>query len=96
MLEARKWKQAVVQAVVFSGWRGPVLDKAKLTLIRHSSAEPDADGLVSSFKHCIDGLIAAKVIVNDKMSNIGFPDYRWQKAPPKGGYVEIIVESVDT
>lgn len=70
------------------------LVKAKLTLTRHSGNCPDSDGLVSGFKHVIDGLVEAKVLENDKFSNIGMPDYRWEKAPLKKGFITIKVEEI--
>lgn len=93
MAEARKWKKAVVAEVSEQKPSRPLL-KAKLKLTRHSSSEPDFDGLVSSFKHCIDGLIEAGVILNDKMSNIGQPTYQWTYAPQKEGFIEIYLEEV--
>jgi len=92
--EARKWKTLVMNSVVLAKYNHPPLDKAKLTLIRHSSqSSGDFDGLVSSFKHVIDGLIDAKVLVNDRMSNIGAPEYRWCRAPRNKGFIEVIVEA---
>lgn len=70
------------------------LAKAKLTLTRHSSTEPDYDGLVSSFKPCIDALIMANVIENDRMSNVGKPTYLWELAPRNKGHITIKVESI--
>lgn len=93
--EARKWKEHVFNAVLIAHSipKSP-LTKAKLTLVRHSSAEPDFDGLVSSFKHVIDGLIHAKVLVNDKVSNIGQPTYLWKLAKRNKGFIQIKVEEV--
>ena len=68
------------------------LEKAKLTLIRHSSSEPDYDGLVSSFKYVIDSLVTLKILVNDKSKNIGVPDYKWQKAPAMKGFITVGIE----
>jgi len=66
--------------------------KASLTLIRYSSKEPDFDGLVSSFKHIIDGLIDIGVIENDKQQNIGQPIYQWAKVSPGKGKIFVRVE----
>lgn len=71
------------------------LERATLTLTRFSSTQPDYDGLVSSFKHVIDGLIWAQVLENDKWDNIGAPTYKWNKAPRKKGFIEVVVESED-
>lgn len=92
--EAKKWKARVMKALVCGAkpLPGEPWAKAKLTLIRCSSAEPDFDGLVSSFKHVIDGLIVSGIIQNDKMSNVGIPDYRWEKVSPGKGKIKVRVE----
>lgn len=96
--EARKWKRLVSEAVleIHPSWlyEPKPLARAKLTLTRHSSAEPDFDGLVSGFKHVIDGLIEVGVIANDKRENIGIPDYQWIKCARNEGKIEIIVEEI--
>jgi Holliday junction resolvase RusA-like endonuclease len=93
--EARKWKSMVVSAVILKrakpAWP---LTKAKLTLTRHSSIRPDADGLVSGFKHVVDGLIEAGVIIDDNMDVIGMPTYEWKKAPQRNGFITVRVEEV--
>lgn len=92
--EAQKWKARVMKALVCSSRVLPAepWQKARLTLTRCSSVEPDFDGLVSSFKHVIDGLIVSGIIENDKMSNIGIPEYRWEKVPPGKGKIKVRVE----
>ena len=95
MAEARKWKHAVCDQVILLKLMPPrPLPKAKLTLTRHSMIQPDYDGLVSAFKHVIDGLIEARVLENDKMNNIGAPTYLWEKAPRSKGFITIKVEEV--
>ncbi len=69
------------------------LQKARLVLTRHSASEPDFDGLVSGFKHTIDGLVKAGVLINDKPTNIS-PTYRWQKAPSGKGFITVAVEEI--
>jgi hypothetical protein len=93
--EATKWKKAVLMAAN-ENQLIPIepFAKAKLTLVRFSSSSPDSDGLVSSFKHLIDGLVEAGILANDKFENIGMPDYKWEKCPPKKGKVVIVVEKV--
>lgn len=87
------WKKKVISAI---GGRIPPepLTKAKLTLTRFSSAEPDFDGLVTSFKPCIDSLIVAGIIVDDKRANVGVPEYLWERAAPKQGRIRIKVEEI--
>ncbi len=86
-----EWKDLVGYMV--NGKKPPKsLSKFTLTLIRHSSAEPDYDGLVSTFKAVVDGLKLHGVIVDDKLKNTGPWDCRWEKAKPKFGYIEVIVQ----
>ena len=93
MAEARKWKEAVYVAALQSEWKaGKPLINPRLTLIRHSSKECDFDGLVSSFKHVIDGLTKVGMITDDKISVIGVPTYIWRKSKPKQGMIEIFIE----
>jgi Holliday junction resolvase RusA-like endonuclease len=79
------------------GKRPPApLKRAKLTLVRYSSVSPDFDGLVSSWKAPIDGLIHAGVIEDDSMEHIGVPAFHWEKAPPKRGKIFIGVEEMQS
>lgn len=91
--EARKWIRLMGDAIGIDGPDKP-LSKAKLTLTRVSSKAPDSDGLVSSFKHVIDGLVRAGVLVDDKFENIGMPDYRWLQCPMKQGKIVVKVEEI--
>ena len=92
--ESQKWKELVALSVGRNKPPHP-LKKAKLKLIRYSSVSPDPDGLVSGFKHIIDGLVSCGVLYNDKMENIGMPHYDWQRTSPKKGKVSIEVEEVN-
>lgn len=91
---ATKWKEAVAKACDGRKPRRPLVSAA-LKLVRASSSEPDTDGLISGFKHIVDGLVECGVLVNDKPSNIGIPDYRWEKCKRKEGHVRVRVESVE-
>lgn len=68
------------------------LQTARLTLTRYSTIEPDYDGLVSSFKPIIDGLVEAGFLAGDKRANIGVPDYRWEKAKRGQGRITVRIE----
>lgn len=70
------------------------LDRYRLILTRFSSSEPDYDGLVMSFKGIVDGLVQAKVLANDKLSNSGIWDVRWVKSKPKEGSIKVEVYAV--
>lgn len=91
--EANLWKGLVAYAV--RALRPPKpLKRAKLTLVRYSARCPDFDGLVSSFKWVLDGLVLARVIENDSMKVIGRTTYEWEPARPGRGKIRIRVEDV--
>lgn len=90
MAHAQQWQKSVIVAVGSNRPPAP-LQMARLVLTRVSSAEPDYDGLVSSFKPVIDGLIKAGVLANDKMQNIGRPEYNWEKGRRGHGSIRIEV-----
>ena len=91
--ERKKWKERVAKCFISDAPKSP-LKKAQITCIRYSSRQSDYDGLVSSFKACIDGLKLAKVIEDDNPNVIGMPIFLWKKAPPKLGFIEIIVKEI--
>lgn len=91
---ATLWKSIALTEVARNQRPARPLKRAMVTCTRHSSVEPDFDGLVSSFKHIIDALVLAEVIENDKPSVIGQPTYLWRKAPPGKGFVTVKVEGV--
>lgn len=91
--ESKKWRWCVVLMVGDKTPEKP-LKKAKVSLTRHSSSSPDFDGLVSSFKHVLDGLIDAGVILNDRFENIGAPEYVWEKSGRRAGKITIEVWEV--
>jgi hypothetical protein len=96
--ETRKWKHAVATEVwarfpsqASRDAAGMPLKRARLVLTRCSSVEPDGDNALNSMKSCIDGLVESGVIVNDKLSNIGVPEVRWEKARPGKGMIRVEV-----
>lgn len=89
--ETMYWQTAVKLKVGILKPEKP-LAKAKLTLIRYSSTEPDFDGLVRGFKAVVDGLVKAGVLENDRISNTGVWNCFWEKTGPKQGRIKIIVE----
>jgi len=83
------WHWSVYWAV--QGLRPPEpLPWAELTLIRHSAKEPDPDALAQSFKPVIDGLVKCEVLADDSAKHVAL-DCRWEKAPPRRGYITVIV-----
>lgn len=93
--EAAKWKNLVVLSVGVSRRPPEPLKKAKLVLTRFSSVAPDFDGLVSGFKHIIDGLVLAKVIRDDKVITVGQPKYNWEQVGPGQGKIRVEVVEVE-
>lgn len=93
---AKEWRAAVVYAVRACGISKPdaPLAKAKLTLIRISSGKLDYDGLVSTFKPVIDGLVDAEVLVDDDIASIGIPEYKQEKGKQGRGKITVIVEEL--
>jgi Holliday junction resolvase RusA-like endonuclease len=92
--EARKWI-SLVGFVSSSKRPKECLRKCSLELVRFSTRSPDFDGLVSSFKHVLDGLTKAQIICGDKIENTGVPNYRWEKAKKGEGKIKVRVESVE-
>ena len=91
---SKAWKETVGYHCLGLEPEMPLL-RAKLTLIRRSSRCPDSDGLVSSFKPVIDGLVDAEIIADDTYKIIGMPEYKWEQVKPNDGHIEIIVEEMD-
>lgn len=91
--EANRVKRFVYMAVARLRPENP-LKQAKLTLTRISTRECDFDGLVTSFKHVIDGLKEAGVIEDDKPSNIGQSTYLWAKGKQREGKIRIKIEEL--
>lgn len=91
--ERAKWKHLVHLASCGQLPPEP-LTKARLKLTRFSSASLDYDGLVSSFKAIIDGLVCARILEDDNYDVIGVPDCRWEKTKPKQGFVRVEVYEI--
>lgn len=79
--EADLWKN-LVRANIKKFPKNP-LKKAHLILERYSIRECDYDGLVSSMKHVIDGLVVAQILEDDSMKIIGMPVFRFFKVHSK-------------
>jgi len=91
---AQLWKSKVAIKCQLAGKPPTPLAHAALTLTRCSAQEPDFDGLVSGFKSVIDGLVECGVLAGDKRSNIGQPQYHWQKVSPNKGKIIVSVEEI--
>lgn len=67
------------------------LSKAKVICTRHSSVEPDYDGLVSSFKYVIDALVAHGFVIDDSSKYLE-REYEWKKEKRGHGFIKIEFE----
>lgn len=92
--EAKKWK-TLVSIKILSKGRCQQLSRAKLTLTRYSSRCPDSDGLVSSFKHVIDGIVGSGLLLDDSYRTIGMPCYLWEETKKGKGKIKVKIESLD-
>lgn len=90
----RKWESLVCAAVLeaLGRWPAKSLDRARVTITRCSTREPDFDNLTQGGKFILDGLVKAGVITDDSPAVIGRPEYLWQKSPRGMGSVRITVE----
>jgi hypothetical protein len=88
------WHALVSHCVTGKKPKAP-LKRAQLTLVRYSSVAPDYDGMVSSWKPVIDGLVKTGVLEDDSMAHIGIPRFEWEKAKPKAGKIFVGVEELD-
>jgi len=87
---SKKWKQAVLHALASKKLPSEPLKKAKITLTRISSTQPDFDNLAISFKPVIDGLVEGNILVDDKVNNVNVT-YRWKKGSPGDGSIKVEV-----
>lgn len=70
-----------------------VIVRAHLTLTRCSPRQCDFDGLVGSFKPCIDALVKCGIIEDDTPKHIQC-SYEWTKTPRKEQGIKIVVEAI--
>lgn len=87
----KEWHQRVRIEVETLGAPSTPLKKAFVMCERHSAVCPDYDGLVSSFKHVIDGLVVTGVLEDDSMKHIGMPEFKWFKTKRGEGYIRVCV-----
>lgn len=92
--EGKKWHTLVYLKVAQFRPTKP-FPKVALTLTRYSTREPDRDGLAGSFKYVVDGLVKAKIIVDDKPSIVVECDYKWEKTKLAEQKIEVIIKPID-
>lgn len=90
---AKLWKSKVFAKCVNFNINDLGLTKASLTFTRHSLKQPDHDNLAISFKAIQDGLVDAKVIIDDTHAVIGVPTYLWKfRSRNLGGMTTVKIE----
>ncbi len=92
---ANTWKRKVWQATWHLKPPAP-LQRAKVTITRHSTVCPDFDGMAGAGKTLLDGLVETGILVDDSMKIIGQPQYLWEFAKKNCGHVSIRVEELES
>lgn len=89
--EARKWREAVVLLV---GSRRPAkpLARARLLVTRCSARMADRPNVAIGSKALVDGLVAARVLLDDSPKVLVEERYEWEPAPKGKGFMILIVE----
>jgi Holliday junction resolvase RusA-like endonuclease len=94
-VEAKKWKGLVFWEIDATKRPRKPLDKARVTLTRCAHGrKPDRDNLITSFKHVIDALVEAQVLLDDNQDVITEINYHWEPASPGQGCILIKVEEL--
>lgn len=89
--EVTKWKKRILAAVGSSAPAKP-LERVKLKFTRASCGSMDWDNMIISFKSIQDGLVEARILADDKITNIPeIPMYEQANAKRGDGYVVIEV-----
>ena len=83
----KKWKTLVARELVGLAPPKP-WPWVRVVFTRHSSVEPDYDGLVHGFKPLRDALVKYGFVVDDKNMNMEAV-YKWEKAPRGLGHVTL-------
>ncbi len=93
--DKRKWHDLIGKYLLLHRLKPSApLKRARLRLSRFSSKLPDYDGLVGSFKSCVDALVEFDVLEDDSLNHIGMPEFHWEKVRPKLGKIKIEIWEV--
>lgn len=94
--ETKRWRE-VVSALVGRQRPAQPLERARITLTRCSSREPDHENMAMAAKPIVDALCTgpgrAQVLVDDRPSVLERV-YRWEKAPAGKGKLIVVVEEL--
>ena len=90
--ERVKWKSWTRKCLIGHTPASP-LQKIKVIFTRHSTTEPDFDGLVHGFKPIRDALVEGGIVVDDKQRNMDAV-YHWLPAKRGSGHVSVVIVEV--
>jgi hypothetical protein len=91
--EGQQWKKDVWAMCVGHLPKSP-LAMAKVTFLRSAhGVAPDSDGLAHSFKPVRDGLVQAKVLMDDSPEHIE-AIYLWEKGKYRKGWIRVTIEEL--
>lgn len=85
-------KLLAIEARHLGGIPSIPFDVARVKLTRHSSVQPDYDGLVSSHKSFLDALVRSGLLVDDGPKYVVEQSHTWEKAKRGQGFVTMEVE----
>lgn len=93
--ENRAWDMLVACEVSEKGKPKEPLEKANISIVRHSHRTLDYDGLVGSLKPVVDALVSCGVLIDDSWKVLG----RWNvdqrfRSKNDGPLLEIVVQSL--
>lgn len=95
MVQHRRAQDCRVLVVALVGRRRPwmqgPLRRAHLLVTRHSSVMADRANIAIAAKPLVDGLVRARVLANDRPSELVTERYEWKQAPRGKGFTELIV-----
>jgi Holliday junction resolvase RusA-like endonuclease len=89
----KKWER-LVWAHVWPRKPERPLERAKVTLTRHSVRKMDADNCRLSFKPIMDALVKYGVLLDDTVAVVGEPVVIQEKAPLRQKSVRVRVEEI--
>ena len=87
---AKRWRRDAYLSMRASGPIPSGVKRLSVEYTRHSSKEPDQDGLAGSTKHITDGIVDAFREKNpdfDDKASMFFATWRWEPAPRGKGRV---------
>lgn len=94
MNEAKRWKALVLSMCILHKIKDLKLKNSRIYFTRFSSNKPDKINNAASFKHVLDGLTEAGVIVDDAPEFVD-DKYAWEKTSRLNGHITIKIEDLN-